>query len=142
MAKNSNKVLSTQQSVSEVLSKIEHPKRLEDSKKLVQLFEEATSWPAVVWDGGFIGFGEYHYRYESGREGDSAVTGFIPRKTNLTLFIATGLDNHAALLKKLGKHRTGKSCLYVNKLDDIHLDVLKKLIQREVAQMRTKYHLE
>ena len=142
MAKNPNKVLPTHQSVSEVLSKLEHPKRQEDSKKLAQLFEEVTSWPAVVWDGGFIGFGEYHYRFESGREGDSAVTGFIPRKTNLTLFIATGVANHADLLKNLGKHRTGKSCLYVNKLDDIHLEVLKELIQREVAQMRIKYHLE
>lgn len=134
--------LPTNQSVAEVLSKLEHPKRHEDSKKLVELFEETTEWPAVVWDGGFIGFGEYHYQYESGREGDSAVTGFIPRKTNLTLFIATGVANHADLLEKLGKHRTGKSCLYVNKLDDIDLEVLKELIQREVAQMRIKYHLE
>lgn len=134
--------LPTNQSVAEVLSKLEHPKRCEDSNKLVELFEDATKWPAVVWDGGFIGFGEYHYQYESGREGDSAVTGFVPRKTNITLFIATGVANHADLLEKLGKHRTGKSCLYVNKLDDIHLDVLKELIQREVAQMRIKYHLE
>ena len=134
--------LPTSQSVAEVLSKLEHPKRQEDSKKLVELFEEATDWPAVVWDGGFIGFGEYHYQYESGREGDSAVTGFIPRKNKLTLFIATGVANHAELLKELGKHRTGKSCLYVNKLEDINLEVLKELIQRDVAQMRIKYHLE
>lgn len=132
----------TDLTVSDVLAKIENPKRHNDSKVLVDLFEEVTPWPAVVWDGGFIGFGEYHYRYESGREGDSAVTGFIPRKTNITLFVATGLANYSDLLKKLGKHRTGKSCLYINKLEDVHLDVLRELIQREVAHMRVKYHID
>lgn len=92
-----------------------------------------------MWGPSIVGFGEYHYKYESGREGDFLITGFSPRKSALTIYIMPGFTRHAALMGKLGKHRTGKSCLYINRLDDVDLEVLEELVSRSVEYMTEKY---
>jgi len=92
-----------------------------------------------MWGGSIVGFGEYHYVYASGQEGDWPVTGFSPRKTSLSLYIMAGFDNYGPLMEKLGKHKTGKSCLYVNKLEDIDLEVLKPLIAESKNYMESNY---
>jgi hypothetical protein len=89
----------------------------------------------VMWGDSIVGFGEYHYKYASGREGDWFLTGFSPRKQNLTLYIMSGFSEYEAFLNKLGKFKTGKSCLYVNKIEDIDLSTLKELIQRSVQHV-------
>ena len=88
-----------------------------------------------MWGTSIVGFGSYHYRYASGREGDWPMVGFAPRKQNLVLYIMPGFDGYGALLNRLGKYRTGRSCLYVNKLDDVDLQVLEELVRAAVAEM-------
>lgn len=97
--------------------------------------QEVTGAEPRLWGSSIVGFGDYHYKYESGREGDWFVTGFSPRKQNLTLYIMAGFDNYDQLLSRLGKYKTGKSCLYINKLDDVDLDVLKELVAQSAAHM-------
>lgn len=92
-----------------------------------------------MWGPSIVGFGEYHYKYESGREGDFLITGFSPRKSALTIYIMPGFARYEALMAKLGKHRTGKSCLYINRLDDVDLSVLEELVTRSVEYMTEKY---
>ena len=88
-----------------------------------------------MWGPSIIGFGSYRYKYASGREGEWMLTGFSPRKQNLTLYIMPGFDNYDSLLAKLGKYKTGKSCLYINKLEDVDLSVLEKLVKQSVDHM-------
>ena len=92
-----------------------------------------------MWGDSIVGFGSYHYRYASGREGDWPLTGLSPAKRHLTLYIMPGFDDYQELLAKLGKHRTGKSCLYVNRLQDVDMPVLMDIIRRSVADMRRRY---
>ena len=92
-----------------------------------------------MWGTSIVGYGSYHYVYASGREGDFLVAGFSPRKQALTLYIMSGFSGHQALMKKLGKHKTGKSCLYIKKLDDVDLEVLEELISRSVSFVQKKY---
>ena len=115
------------------------PKRRADCFTLLQLMREATGEPAVMWGPSIVGFGTYHYVYASGREGDWPVTGFAPRKKELTLYFMSGFDRHAALMKKLGKYKTGKSCLYIRTLDDIHIPTLRQLVKDSVAAMKKLY---
>lgn len=119
--------------VHQFIESIEHPKRKEDSKKLLNIFDEILNEEPVLWGPSIIGFGSYHYKYPTGREGDWFLAGFSPRKQNMTLYIMAGFENYEELLSKLGKYKTGKSCLYINKLEDVNIDVLKKLI-KESAQ--------
>ena len=93
-----------------------------------------------MWGPSIVGFGSYHYKYESGREGDMCITGFSPRKQNLTIYILPGFKRYSELMKKLGKYKTGKSCLYINKLEDVDMKVLKELISEDVKYMKKKYH--
>jgi hypothetical protein len=97
--------------------------------------KQVTKAEPRMWGSSIVGFGSYHYKYESGREGDWFVTGFSPRKQNLTLYIMPGFESYGGLLGKLGKHKTGKSCLYVNTLEDVHLPTLKALIRQSVKHM-------
>ena len=92
-----------------------------------------------MWGSSIVGFGSYHYRYASGREGDWPVAGFSPRKQNLVIYIMPGFSDYGDLLGKLGKYRTGKSCLYVNKLDDVDLELLEQLVRESVAEMKRRY---
>lgn len=113
--------------------------RREECRALVELLREVTGEEPAMWVGGMIGFGSYHYRYDSGREGDWFLTGVAPRKQNLTLYIMAGFDRYDELMAKLGKHSTGKSCLYVKTLGDIDEDVLRTLVRSSVEHMRKQY---
>lgn len=116
--------------VAAFLNAIEPERRRKDCKTIARMMKEVTGAKPSMWGESIVGFGSYHYRYASGREGDWFLTGFAPRKQDLTIYLGTGeFRQRAALLKKLGKHRTGKSCLYIKKLADIDLDVLRKLIE-------------
>lgn len=112
-----------------------------DCRTIMQLMKKATGEEARMWGPGIVGYGRYAYKYETGREGEWMITGFSPRKANLTLYIMMGFEEEAALMEKLGKHTTGKSCLYIKKLSDVDLKVLEKLIVKGVkamAKMRIK----
>jgi hypothetical protein len=125
--------------VSAFLAKVADPARREDCHTVLALMREVTGELPRLWGTSMVGFGSYHYRYASGREGDWFLTGFSPRKQDLTLYIMAGFDNYAALMAKLGKHKTGKSCLYVKRLADIDLAVLKQLVAASVTHMRQTY---
>ena len=131
-----NKTQPHKGSVTDFLNAVEQEGRRKDAYKIVELMKEVTGEEPVMWGPSIVGFGKYHYRYASGREGDFLITGFSPRKQNLTLYLMEGFDGHAKLLEKLGKHKTGKSCLYINKLEDIDPEVLRELVSRSVAFIR------
>lgn len=139
MAKAQNKTQKTDQDVREFLDTVEHDLRREDSFRVLGIMEELTGMEAKMWGNSIIGFGDYHYKYESGREGDFFKVGFSPRKTSLTLYIMPGFERYPELMEKLGKYKTGRSCLYVKKLTDVDEGVLKELIVESVAYMTEKY---
>jgi hypothetical protein len=117
------------------LNGIEDGKRREDCFAVLELMKKITKAEPKMWGASIVGFGNYHYKYESGREGDWFISGFSPRKQNLTLYIMSGFTRYDELLAKLGKHKTGKSCLYINKLEDIDLDVLAEMIETSVKNV-------
>ena len=121
------------------LDSVENPRRRDDALRVLTLMREITGEVPRMWGSSIVGFGSYHYTYASGREGDWPVVGFAPRKQNLVLYIMPGFAGYEALLARLGKHRTGKSCLYVNRLDDIDPDVLEELVRESVADMKRRY---
>jgi hypothetical protein len=121
------------------INAIEHPVRRENSLTLLELFETITKQKAVLWGDSIIGFGQYHYQYASGCSGDWMKTGFSPRKTNLSLYLMNGFAEYDELLAQLGKHKLGKSCLYINKLADIDIEILTQLIKLSYVYMSKKY---
>jgi hypothetical protein len=110
------------------LATVEHPGRKRDGEVLLDLMRDATGQEPVMWGASIVGYGSYHYRYESGREGDFLCVGFSPRKQNLALYGLRGAPESGPLLSNLGKHKVGVSCLYVNKLDDVDVGVLRELV--------------
>ncbi len=134
-----NKTTKNRRSVAKFLNAVENETRRNDAWKILEVMEQETGEKAAMWGASLIGFGSYHYQYESGREGDFMLVGFSPRKQNLVLYIMPGFANYEPLMEKLGKHKTGKSCLYINKLDDVHLPTLRKLIRESVKWMKKKY---
>ncbi len=118
---------------------VEHPTRRADAEVLLGLMGRVTGCEPMMWGPTIIGFGRYRYRYESGREGEFLLTGFSPRKANLVVYVLPGYDDIADDLARLGKHRIGKSCLYINKLADIDLAVLEQIVSDGVARMREAY---
>jgi hypothetical protein len=124
----------TDQSVEQFLHAVEDERRRRDCFTLVELMRDITSAPPKMWGPAIVGFGDRHYRYASGRELDWFLTGFSPRKANLTLYIDGGFDDHGDLMSTLGKHKTGKGCLYVKSLSDIDLTALRTLIERSIKQ--------
>lgn len=110
-----------------------------DAFELLKLMQNATGYQPKMWGPSIIGFGQYHYKYESGHEGDAPLTGFSPRKSALSLYVFTGLEEHEHLLKDLGKFKMGKACIYANKLSDINLDKLALLIKETMAYLQVKY---
>jgi len=134
-----NKTRKTALSVSEFLDAVEDPQKRADSYAVLEIMREITGEEPVMWGTSMVGFGSYHYKYESGREGDAFLTGFSPRKANLTLYIMAGFSNYDSIMAKLGKYKTGKSCLYVKRLADIDLPSLKQLIKQSVDFMNAKY---
>lgn len=136
---NLMKTVPTTKSVSKFLDTVQNKKRKEDALKMVAIMQEITGAPPVLWGASIVGFGTYHYKYESGREGDFMCTGFSPRKTALTLYIMSGFERHADLMQKLGTYKTGKSCLYIKNLDEIDIPTLKQLILESVKYIQKKY---
>jgi len=130
------KTKKTAASVEAFLNAVEHDKRRADGFALLEMMREITGEEAAMWGESIVGFGSYHYKYASGREGDWFLAGFSPRKRNLTVYIMSGFDGYEALLAKLGKHKTGVGCLYINKLEDVDVQVLRELIRRSVEHMR------
>lgn len=129
----------TEASVKDFLDQVETEQRKADCFELLQISSEVTGEPAKMWGDNMVGFGKYHYKYKSGHEGAWFLTGFSPRKQNLTVYIMAGFRDYELLLKELGKHKTSSSCLYIKRLDDIDREVLKKLISTSVEDMRKKY---
>lgn len=134
-----NKTAATDASVQEFLESVEHPTRRADGLALCAMMREITGATPRMWGDSLVGFGEYHYQYESGREGDFFKVGFSPRKSNLVVYIMPGFDGYDALLDRLGPHRTGASCLYVTRLARVDEAVLRELIARSWQEMGAKY---
>lgn len=139
MAKAEMKTRQNYGSVAEFITGVEPERRQEDAKRLLELFAEWTGWEASMWGSSIIGFGRYDYSYASGREGSFMVTGFSPRKAKLVLYIMPGYSDMSDELAQLGKHKVGKSCLYINKLADIDEDILRDIVQKGVADMKAKH---
>lgn len=137
-----NKTQPTSADVLAFLQAVENDRRHEDALEMLQIMGDISGEPARMWGPSIVGFGSYHYKYESGREGDFLQVGFSPRKANLVCYIMLGFKGYEDLMKRLGKYKTGKSCLYINKLDDIDRDVLRELITKSLADLRTKYRVD
>lgn len=133
------KTKETDSSVIQFIEGVENVKKREDAYRLLDIFTETTGYEAKMWGTSIIGFGFYHYKYESGHEGDAPLVGFSPRKAKFSLYFATGDAEREELLKKFGKHTTGKACVYINKLADIDVDVLKALINQSVTFLNETY---
>jgi len=131
-----NKTHPTDDNVTEYINNVDNKRRREDAETLVEVMTDLTGYAPKMWGTSIIGFGSYHYVYDSGREGDNMLVGFAPRKSNLVLYIMAGFEEYDSLLEQLGKHKTGKACLYINKLADVDMDVLKQLITASVEHMR------
>jgi len=134
-----NKTRPTGASVSAFINAIEEPQTRADVRKLAAMMKKATGSRPKLWGAGIVGYGSYRYRYHSGREGEFMITGFSPRKQALTIYIMPGFSRYDALMARLGKYRTGKSCLYLRRLADVDEAVLQQLITQSVADMRAKY---
>lgn len=124
--------------VNNFISRIENETRKSDAIAVLSMLTKVSGCKPYL-NGSIIGFGQYHYKYDSGREGDSAVIAFSPRKQNIVLYIMPGFDAFEDLLSKLGKYKLGKSCLYINKLSDINVDVLERISELSIQHMQTKY---
>jgi Domain of unknown function (DU1801) len=129
----------TDLSVETFLITVADEARRADCFKVMKLMQKITKAKAAMWGAAIVGFGSYHYRYASGQEGDWPLTGFSPRKQNLTIYIMSGFEQHVDLMNRLGKYKTGKSCLYLKQLEDVDLGILSKLIDQSVRYMRAKY---
>jgi hypothetical protein len=133
------KTKETDESVIEFINQVESERKREDAFKLLDIFTEETGCEAKMWGPSIIGFGSYHYRYKSGHEGDAPLVGFSPRKAKISLYFATGDPDREELLKEFGKHTTGKACVYINKVADIDVDVLRKMIHQSIKFLREMY---
>lgn len=129
----------TEVSVSDFISNIENETKRDDSRRLVEIFQAQTGFKPYMWGPTIIGFGNYHYKYASGHEGDAPLAGFSPRKDSLVLYFATEFEGREDYLAKLGKHKIGKSCVYVKKLADIDESVLPPMIEASVSHMKKLY---
>ena len=133
------KTVPTDASVDAFIDAVEDEERRQDCRTVAAMMAEVTAAPARMWGPSIVGFGSYHYRYPSGREGDFMEIGFSPRKRALTVYVMAGFSDYEALLAKLGRHSTGKSCLYLKRLADVDLAVLRELVESSVRFIRQKY---
>ncbi len=129
----------TDSSVEDFLESVDNEEKRADCLRILELMKKVTGEDPQMWGPGIIGFGSYHFKYDSGREGDWFITGFAPRKKEITLYILAGFAEHDDLMQKLGKYRIGKGCLFLKRIDDIDLSVLNELVERSVAYMRSEY---
>lgn len=139
MSKNQNKTQLTDADVDEYLMQIDDAQKRADCFKIKEMMTKIVNAPAQMWGASIIGFGQYHYKYESGREGDFMRAGFAARKANIVLYIMSGFSEYDSLLEQLGKHKHGKGCLYIKRLSDIDESILEEIIRRSVAFMAQKY---
>lgn len=126
-------------SVADFLNAVKDEQIRADCWAIAEIMQEATKAEPKMWGASIVGFGTYHYKYASGREGDWMLTGFSPRKQNLTLYVMSGFDGYDELMAQLGKYTHGKSCIYIKRLSDLHLPTLKKLIKASVKHMLKTY---
>lgn len=133
------KTKETDASVIEFIESVDHPKKREDAFRLLDIFTEVTGYDAKMWGPSIIGFGHYHYKYQTGHEGDAPLVGYSPRKAKISLYFAPGDSEREQLLQQFGKHTTGKACVYINKLADVDEAILKALIQQSIAFLRKTY---
>ena len=136
------KTKETDQSVIEFIEQVESPKKREDAYRLLDLFAETSGYEAKMWGPSIIGFGRYHYRYDSGHEGDAPLVGFSPRKAKISLYITTEDSEREKLLALLGKHTSGKACVYVNKLSDVDENIIKQLIKQSIQFLQERYPID
>ncbi|NNE25240.1 MAG: DUF1801 domain-containing protein [Saprospiraceae bacterium] len=139
MSASKNKTVPTKNNVQSFLDKIENEEKRAFANRIQLMLAEVSGEQAVMWGTSIVGYGQYHYKYASGREGDFMKVGFSPRKQNMTLYIMPGFHRYNELLSKLGKYKTGKSCLYIKKEQDINFDVLKELVASSYDFMTNKY---
>lgn len=139
MTKAKNKTKETDVSVDDFIAAVADSSQRADAENIRAMMEKLSGEPAKMWGPSIVGFGSYHYRYESGREGDMCRIGFSPRKGQTVLYLIDGFEGHSELLARLGKHKTGKSCLYIKRLADVDPAVLKQLCHRSLAYMAEKY---
>ncbi|MFA9555696.1 DUF1801 domain-containing protein [Evansella sp. AB-rgal1] len=133
------KTKETDNSVIEFIESVDSAKKREDAYKLLDIFTETSGYEAKMWGPSIIGFGTYHYKYASGHEGDAPLVGFSPRKAKISLYFATGDTKREELLKRFGKHTSGKACVYINKVTDINEAVLRELIQQSIEFLQEMY---
>jgi hypothetical protein len=133
------KTKETDNSVIEFIEAVDSAKKKEDAYQLLDIFTETTGFEAKMWGPSIIGFGSYHYKYATGHEGDAPLVGFSPRKAKISLYFAPGETKREGLLERFGKHTTGKACVYINKVADIDVEVLKQLIQESVKFLQETY---
>lgn len=139
MAKAKNKTTANEASVEGFLDSVKDDQKREDSYKILEMMKRLSGYEPKMWGSSIIGFGEYHYKYESGREGDMCRIGFSPRAQNLSLYFMPGYQDFSEYLSRLGKHKLGKSCLYIKRLSDIDETVLEEMIIRDLEMMEEKY---
>jgi len=125
-------------SVTDFLNNVEDEQKRKDCLEVARMMEQVTKQQPKMWGTSIVGFGSYHYKGASGREGDWMLIGFSPRKQNITLYIMSGFERYPGLMKKLGKHSTGKSCLYIKRLSDVDVDVLKELMTESLKMMKNR----
>jgi hypothetical protein len=132
------KTKANEASVEGFLNSVADRQQREDAKALLDLIQKATRMKPKMWGSSIVGFGSYHYKYASGHEGDTCLIGLSPRKANLTLYLPGGQERYGEFLEKLGKHKTGKGCLYIKRLDDVHLPTLKALLKEAARYGKAK----
>ena len=137
-----NKTVATNEDVQGFLRQVEPARRRADGLRLNEIFQEVTGFAPRMWGPSIVGYGAYHYVYDSGREGDSPATGFSPRKASLSIYIMPGYADFTEILGRLGKHKMGKSCLYINKLADVDEDVLAELIRAGLRDLDRKWPVQ
>lgn len=133
-------MIAEENKIENLLLSIKNEQKQKDSFTLLGLMKDITKEKPKLWQGNMLGFGSYNYKYDSGREGEWFLTGFCPRKNNLVIYIVDGFEAHKNIMDNLGKFKTGASCLYLNSLKDIDMELLKELIKKSYANMKTKYH--
>ena len=142
MPRARNKTLPSEHSVADFLATVQPARKAQEAQLLDRLFRDVTGYAPMMWGSSIIGYGRYHYRYASGREGDFLATGFSPRKTAHSIYIMPGYADFSEILSRLGKHKMGKSCLYVNKLADVDLGVLSALIRAGLDELAKRWEIQ
>ena len=139
MAKPKPKTTETSASVSDFVKKIPDGQRRKDATSIIKIMKEQSGFEPKMWGPAIVGFGSYHYKYESGHEGDAPLVGFSPRKSEFAIYLTSQFDKREELLKQFGKHKVAKACVYFKKLEDVNVEVFKKMITNSIKYFKAKY---